>query len=96
MIDNTTENNFISQIVLPPTEQDGNERLYLIKDKKAHDDISILQSDLNSLDASVNTLDTKVNNIRIPNTSNLASKSDLNNALSNFITRAEVNNSYVK
>ena len=34
MIDNTTENNFISQIVLPPIEQDGNERLYLIKIRK--------------------------------------------------------------
>ena len=96
MINNNTTENYISQIVLPPIEDEENERLYLIKDKKAQNDIEILQSNLTSLNEEVNTLDTKVNDIEIPDISNLVTINNLNNTVSNFITRAELDNNYVK
>ena len=97
MIDNnTTEEKYISQVVLPPIEEGGSERLYLIKDKNARDNIETLQSNLTSLNEEINTLDTKVDNIDIPDISNLVTTDNLNNTVSNLITRTELDNGYVK
>jgi hypothetical protein len=96
MIDNTTEKKYISQVVLPPIENGGNERLYLIKDKNARDNIETLQSNLTSLNEEINTLDTKVDNLDIPDISNLVTTDNLNNKISNLITKNELDNTYVK
>lgn len=87
---------YISQIVIPPKEQGETKRLYFIKDKNAWNNIESLQSNVQSLNTEINTLDDKINNLDIPNSANLVSIDDLNNTITNLITREEVNNSYVK
>ena len=90
-----TANGYISQVVLPPKEEGDIERLYLIKDKNAQDNIKLLQSDLTSLDSELNTLDNKIDNIEIPNISNLVSTDDLTNTVSGLISKKETNDNYV-
>ena len=90
-----TANGYISQVVLPPKEEGDIERLYLIKDKDAQDNIKLLQSDLTSLDSELNTLDNKIDNIDIPNISNLVSTDDLTNTVSGLISKKETNDNYV-
>lgn len=90
-----TVNGYISQVVLPPKEEGDIERLYLIKDQKAQDNIELLQSNLTSLDTELDMLDTKIDNIDIPNISNLVSTDDLTNTVSGLISKKETNNNYV-
>lgn len=90
-----TANGYISQVVLPPKKEGDIERLYLIKDKDAQDNIKLLQSDLTSLDSELNTLDNKIDNIDIPNISNLVSTDDLTNTVSGLISKKETNDNYV-
>ena len=92
---NDTTNRYISQVVLPPKEEGDTERLYLIKDQKAQDNIELLQSNLTSLDTELDMLDTKIDNIDIPNISNLVSTDDLTNTVSGLISKKETNDNYV-